>query len=171
MCREGGDVGSWRVRIGWFVAAVAPPLVAFWQHLAAGHPVVAGAALCAYEGGVGRWRPGGGTGSSTGSTMRWDGGSRGSIGGTASSCPARCATSTSRDWRRSASTHPPASATPDARRGQRLSQVPGRPGRPPQLRARVTPTGRTGQRLRRLSQTRIGLHQPFTPTTRRPDPP
>jgi hypothetical protein len=51
------------VRIGWFVAAVAPPLVAFWQHLAAGHPVVAGAALCAYEGPLGiggagatRWR-------------------------------------------------------------------------------------------------------------------
>ncbi len=56
-------MGSWRVRIGWFVAAVAPPLVAFWQHLAAGHPVVAGAALCAYEGPLGiggagatRWR-------------------------------------------------------------------------------------------------------------------
>jgi hypothetical protein len=56
-------VGRWTARIGWFVAAVAPPLVGFWQHLAAGHPVVAGAALVAYEGvlGVGgaivtRWR-------------------------------------------------------------------------------------------------------------------
>jgi hypothetical protein len=56
-------VGRWTARIGWFVAAVAPPLVGFWQHIAAGHPVVAGVAVVVYEGvlGVGgavatRWR-------------------------------------------------------------------------------------------------------------------
>ncbi|HEX4705954.1 MAG TPA: NACHT domain-containing protein [Pseudonocardiaceae bacterium] len=43
-------MGKWTARIGWLLAAVAPPLVAFWQHLAIGHPVITGALVIAYEG-------------------------------------------------------------------------------------------------------------------------
>jgi hypothetical protein len=56
-------------------------------------------------------------------------------------------------------------------RSQRVSQIPGRLGRPPQLRTRITPTGRTDQRLQRVDQPGIGLYQPFTPTPGGPGPP
>jgi hypothetical protein len=43
-------VGKWTARVGLIAAAVAPPIAAFWQHLAVDHPVLVGIALLCYEG-------------------------------------------------------------------------------------------------------------------------
>jgi hypothetical protein len=55
--------------------------------------------------------------------------------------------------------------------GQRLGQVPARPGCPLQRRHRIAPGLRLHQRLQRPQQTRIGLGQRPAPRSRPADPP